>query len=87
MKEEPRFDVLWKEHWPSLDYHFCRGWEFDPTTGKEVGCYGTNPDHGYSWEEAKAEMVRWHEEEAERWRKKTLTEWRHVETEEPAHED
>lgn len=74
MKDEPRFDVLWKEHGPSLDYHFCRGWDMDEN-GKEVGCYGTNSDHGSSFEEAKAEMAQWHEKEAARWRSMTLAEW------------
>ena len=46
--------------------HFCREWESD---GKEeVGCYGTNPNHGMTWRDACEYIARWHEQEAARWR-------------------
>lgn len=43
---EPRFDFVYGEHGPRLEYHFCREWE------DGEGCYGGNPNHGYTLEEA-----------------------------------
>ena len=47
--------------------HHCREWDENGN-----GCYGTNPDHGYTWEQAKAELVTWHKQQAEEW--ETMTE-------------
>lgn len=65
-----RFDVTYREHGPTLDYHFCREWDGDG------GCYGTNPDHGLTFAQAKAEIVAWHEHQAKRWRGMSLKAWR-----------
>ncbi len=43
--------------------------------GEEHGCYGTNPHHGYTWEEAKAIIADWHDTEAKRWREMKHTDW------------
>lgn len=45
MSDLPRWDIEFKE-WPTVEPHFCREWDEDE------GCYGTNPNHGYSWVEA-----------------------------------
>ncbi len=65
----PHFDVVYGEHGISIDYHFCREWDQDG------GCYGTNPNHGFSFEEAREMVASWHEERAREARKTTLTEW------------
>jgi hypothetical protein len=61
-----RFDVVYTEHGPKVEPHFCREWHEDG------GCYGTNPSHGVTWDEARAEVVRWHEEQAAAWKDKPL---------------
>ena len=64
-----RYDVISDEHGVHIDYHFCREWDGD------VGCHGTNPDHGFTFEEAQEQIAEWHEEKAKRVRKTTQEEW------------
>ena len=52
-----------------IDHHYCRDWE------GEDGCYGTNPEHGSSWEEAKEEYIHYLKSEIEYWRKLTEKEY------------
>ena len=66
---EQRFDVIYGEFGPRVDYHFCRTWEGDE------GCYGTNLNHGLTWEAVREELAAWHEREAARWRALTHDEW------------
>ena len=67
---EPRFDLSYGEHGASIDYHFCREWDGDD------GCYGTNTNHGMSFDEAKEAMAQYHEAEAARWRAiKSFKDW------------
>ncbi len=40
---------------PYLEPHFCREWE------NGEGCYGTNPNHGFSFEDAKREIIKFWE--------------------------
>lgn len=42
--------------------HFCREWDDDE------GCYGTNPDHGMTWKEARTEVADFHLERAKYFR-------------------
>lgn len=65
-----RFDVLYHSGSVTIDYHFCRSWDGDN------GCYGTNPNHGRSWEEAKKEVADWHREQAKRWDAMSFEDWR-----------
>lgn len=58
---EDRFDIHWHEHGPKIDYHFCR----------EIGCYGTDPEHGYTLDEVISEIALWHENQALAFRNKT----------------
>ena len=51
---------------PRPEPHFCRTFEM-AADGEEVGCYGTNPNHGYTWEEVCREMAVWHRSQAEDW--------------------
>lgn len=81
---KPRFDLYWGKHGPSLEYHFCRGWTVD-AQGELSGCYGTNPDHGCTFEEGREQIAQWHETEAARWRSMTIEQWGH--TDEPADVD
>ncbi len=69
---EPRFDVIYDANGVHLDYHFCREWVGDE------GCYGTNPTHGSSFEEAREMVATWHDEEATRVRATTLEQWEKV---------
>lgn len=61
-----RYDIVYGSDglraWVDVQMHFCREW-----VGNE-GCYGTNPDHGMTWEEAREEVAKWHEEQAAYWR-------------------
>jgi len=63
-----RYDVCFTEHGPKIEHHFCREWD------ESGGCYGTNPEHGLSWGEARAEVVAWHKAQAEWWEKRTEAE-------------
>lgn len=64
-----RFDVVHDQHGCHIDHHFCRQWDGD------VGCYGTNPEHGMSFEQARDHVREWHRQQAEIWSKLTLKEW------------
>ena len=75
MTDHPRFDVVYTQHGPRLDFHFCREWD------ESGGCYGTNPNHGMSFDEAKEEVAKWHEATAAAWRRKTLDEWQQLDEE------
>lgn len=59
---ETRFDVIYTAHGVTLEPHFCREWD------ESGGCYGTNPDHGYALDEAREQIARWHEAQAQHWR-------------------
>lgn len=67
----PRFDVTYGPNDVRIDYHFCRDWESDK------GCYGTNPNHGYTFEKARELVAEWFEQRAEYWRELTLDDWRY----------
>ena len=67
--KKPRFDIVYGENYVRLDYHFCREWD------DEGGCYGTNPNHGLSWDEAKQEMIAYLQGQIEYWQKLTLKKW------------
>jgi hypothetical protein len=41
-----RYDIVYTKDGPKIEPHFCRQWDEDG------GCYGTNPLHGYSKEQA-----------------------------------
>lgn len=55
-----RFDVILtspaKSH---IEFHHCRSWDIDPDTNDWLGCYGTNPNHGSTFEEARGELVQY----------------------------
>lgn len=57
-----RYDIIFGSEglhpWVAVSPHFCR----------ELGCFGTDPDHGYTWEQAREEVAKWHEEQAQYWR-------------------
>ena len=66
---EPRFDVIFRDGGVTIEPHFCREWE------GEVGCYGTNPLHGFTFDAAKEYVAQWHEQQARYWRELTIVEW------------
>ena len=47
-----------------VELHFCRDWD------DSGGCHGTNPRHGFTWEEARKEVATFHEEAARSWRER-----------------
>lgn len=57
-----RFDVCYRAAGVTIEPHFCREWDEDG------GCYGTNPDHGYSFDDACRQVADWHEQQASLWR-------------------
>jgi len=72
---EARFDVIYRDGSAHIDHHFCREWDEDG------GCYGTNPKHGLSFDEACDEVANWYASQAEQWRKRehsNCLEFRHV---------
>ena len=69
MMDIPRFDVIFERDGVRLDYHFCREWD------DKGGCYGTDPNHGYTFDEAKKEVADYYRKLAEYWDDLTLEEW------------
>jgi len=63
MQKEPKFDVVYHKDYVTINYHFCR--ELDENGD---GCHGTNPDHGYTLEQAIEIVAIWHENQAKLWR-------------------
>lgn len=59
-----RFDIVHHSEHTTIEPHFCRDWD------DQGGCYGTNPDHGYSFEEACDQVADWYAQEADLWRKR-----------------
>jgi hypothetical protein len=50
MESTNRYDICYRlDGTPTLEFHYCR----------EYGCYGSNPEHGYSFEEARQEVLNW----------------------------
>ena len=42
----------------NIEFHYCRSFDYNPVKNDWVGCYGTNPNHGTSFEEARDELVK-----------------------------
>ena len=61
-----RFDITFTRDGASIDYHFC----------KEEECFGTNEDHGYSFDEAKEAVTHYLEKELKVWGNMTFEDWR-----------
>lgn len=57
-----RYDMVYERYGVYLEPHFCREWSVD-SAGEMVGCYGTDPDHGYTWEDGKQELIDWHQKQ------------------------
>lgn len=70
MEKEPRFDIMHGQYGCAIDFHFCREWDEDGN-----GCYGGNPYHGVTFDEAKAQMAEYHRRKAKEWESLTLDEW------------
>lgn len=58
MTSEQKYDVIYGPDTVSIEPHFCREW----------GCFGSNPEHGYTLEEAADKCAEYHEKEAEMFR-------------------
>ena len=60
---EQKYDVIFAvEDEVRIEPHFCREWDEDG------GCYGTNPEHGATWEQACESVVKYYESRAKHWR-------------------
>lgn len=59
-----RYDVVRKENSCYPELHYCRDWD------GTKGCYGTNLDHGYTWKEARKEVVKFHKRKVKEWKNK-----------------
>jgi hypothetical protein len=59
---EQRYDVTYFPNHTTVEPHFCRDWD------DSGGCYGTNPDHGYSFDDACDQVAEWYEQQAAMWR-------------------
>jgi hypothetical protein len=69
------YDVSYGPDGIGIDCHFCREWTLNTATGEWDGCYGTDPNHGYSFDEARALIVLWHRGEVDKWEKMTEEKW------------
>lgn len=61
-----RYDVIYGpgEHQCAVAEHFCREWD------DNGGCYGTNPTHGFTWEDARAEVAEFYARLSKEWAEK-----------------
>ena len=65
MVSKTKYDVCYPSNGiPRPEPHFCREFDMDED-GNFVGCYGSNPRHGMTFEEAKQEVIEWLERELE----------------------
>ena len=72
IKRPNRYDVSYGPgDQASIDYHFCR--EFGGPGDR--ACFGTNPDHGYTFEEAKERVAAYYEAQVAYWRDMTEAQW------------
>ena len=46
-----RYDIIYTGNSIEIEPHFCRIWD------ENGGCYGTNEEHGMSWDEAKRHVI------------------------------
>ena len=69
-----RWDICYGSGMPTIQAHFCREWD-----SEGGGCYGTNPDHGYTWEEARLQVARWHLNAANEWIREPEPDSQHAE--------
>jgi mannose/cellobiose epimerase-like protein (N-acyl-D-glucosamine 2-epimerase family) len=63
MSEANRYDVIYgpAANECRVESHFCREWD------TEGGCYGTNPGHGFTWEEARAMVAEFYKRLSDEW--------------------
>ena len=66
---DARLDVCYGPHGISLDFHFCREWD------ESGGCYGTNKNHGFTFAEAKQEVIAHLKSEIEWWEQLSFKKW------------
>ena len=59
------YDVVYRSDRVTIEPHFCREWD------ESGGCYGTNPDHGMSLEDACNEVADHYQRLADEWRNRT----------------
>ena len=60
-----KYDVVDYGHHLGIELHFCREWDEDG------GCYGTNLDHGWTFEEAKQQVSMWYYDKHQEWEQMT----------------
>lgn len=56
-----RYDICWRQHGPAIEPHYCREWD------ENGECHGMNDKHGFSWDEACAEIAAWHLQQSQEW--------------------
>tara|TARA_Y100000310_G_C20704127_1_gene833255 strand:- start:6922 stop:7155 length:234 start_codon:yes stop_codon:yes gene_type:complete len=55
-----KYDVWYGPEGPSLELHFCR----------DIDCFGTNEDHGFTFDEACEDIASYYENQSKLWRTK-----------------
>lgn len=69
-----RYDVIYSQFGVYIQPHFCREFSVDEN-GKLNGCFGMNPEHGYTFEAAKQQVIDSLLLEIEFWEKVTEKEY------------
>lgn len=59
-----RYDIIW-DPFPHIDFHFCRA----------NSCYGTNLEHGFTFERAKEDIINYYKSMIEYWENISEKEW------------
>jgi len=58
---ERRYDVVYGG---SIDHPYCGT---QPHFCREIDCFGSNKEHGYTWKEARKQVAAWYRMHAKRW--------------------
>lgn len=67
---ENRYDVVYDGGKCNISFHFCREWN-----EHGEGCYGTDPTHGFTFEEAQKKVVEYYTRRANDWTTLTESSW------------
>jgi len=60
-----RYDVVCGNHVCFIEYHFCR----------DMDCFGNNPNHGFTWEEAKQKAIEFYQSQVDYFKNVTEDEY------------
>ena len=67
---EQRYDVVYVNGRCDISFHFCREWN-----EHGEGCYGNDPTHGFTFEDAQKVVVEYYTRRVNDWSTLTEKQW------------